>query len=212
MYLFSRRARLAPGNTRAAMTWATGITEKVNQITGLNVSLFALTFSPEVGTLSWSTFVPDLPTLEAATDKLLVDDAYISMLDAGAKFALGGADDVLLQIVAGEADPNRQIEYATVVQTTCVTGSVAKGMELGLEIAQRAEKTLGTPVLFGAGVTGNYGAVSWLSGYADAASLERSQQALAADAKFAEFIDKNTGGVYAEEPSANQQLIWRRIA
>jgi len=46
MYLFSRQAQLAPGNTRAAMTWATGITEKVNQITGLEVSLFSLTFSP----------------------------------------------------------------------------------------------------------------------------------------------------------------------
>jgi hypothetical protein len=193
------------------MTWATGITEKVNQITGLNVSLFALTFSPEVGTLSWSTFVPDLPTLEAANDKLLVDDAYVSMVDDGAKFALGGPDDVLLQIVSGEADPSRQIEYATVVSTTCATGSVVKGIEVGIEIAQRAEKALGTPVLFGTGVTGNYGAVSWLSGYADAASLERSQQALAADAKFAEFVDKGTRGVYAEEPTASQQVIWRRI-
>ncbi len=212
MYLFSRRARLAPGNTRAAMTWATSITEKVNQITGLNVSLFALTFSPEVGTLSWSTFVPDLPTLEAATDKLLVDDAYVSMVDAGAKFAQGGADDVLVQIVSGEVDPNRQVEYATVVQTTCATGSVTKGIELGIDIAQRAEKALGVPVLFGTGVTGNYGAVSWLSGYADAAALEKSQQALAADAKFAEFVDKSTRGVYAEDPSASQQVIWRRIA
>ena len=51
MYLFSRRARLAPGNTRAAMTWATGITEKANQITGLNIGLFASTFSPDVGAL-----------------------------------------------------------------------------------------------------------------------------------------------------------------
>jgi hypothetical protein len=84
-------------------------------------------------------------------------------------------------------------------------------MELGIEIAQRAEKALGVPVLFGTGVTGNYGAVSWLSGYADTASLERSQQALAADAKFVEFIDQNVPGVYAEEPSESQQLIWRRI-
>ncbi len=212
MYLFSRRARLAPGNTRAAMTWATGITEKVNQITGLNVGLFALTFSPEVGTLSWSTFVPDLPTLEAANDKLLVDDAYVSMLDAGAKFALGGADDTLLQVVHGEPDPNRQIDYATVVQTTCANGSVAKGVEIGIEIAKRAEKAMSTPTLFGTGVTGNYGSVGWITGHADANALERAQQALVADTKFVEFIDKNVPGVYADEPTASQQLIWRRIA
>jgi hypothetical protein len=212
MYLFSRRARLAPGNTRAAMTWATGITEKVNQITGLNVGLFALTFSPEVGTLSWSTFVPDLPTLEAATDKLLVDDAYVSMVDAGAKFALGGADDMLMQVVYGEPDPNRQIEYATVVQTTCANGSVGKGIELGIEIAKRVEKTLGSPGLFATGATGNYGTVGWLTGYENAQALERGQQALAGDAKFLEFIDKNVPGVYTDDPSESQQLIWRRIA
>jgi hypothetical protein len=212
MYLFSRRARLAPGNTREAMTWATAITEKVNQITGLNVGLYALTFSPEVGTLSWSTFVPDLPTLEAANDKLLVDDAYVSMVDAGAKFALGGADDTLLQIAYGEPDPTRQIEYATTVQAVCANGSVTRGIELGIEIAQRAEKIVGTPVLFATAATGSYGAVGWLSGYGDADALERSQQALAADAKFGEFIDKNVRGVYADEPSETRQLIYRRIA
>jgi hypothetical protein len=212
MYLFSRRARLAPGNTREAITWATSITEKVNQITGLNVGLYALTFSPGVGKLSWSTFVPDLPTLEAANDKLLVDDGYASMLDAGAKFALGGADDALLQIVYGEPDPSRQIEYVTTVQTVCASGNLTQGIELGIEIAQQAEKVLGTPVLFATGVTGNYGAVGWLSGYADVQEMERAQQALAADAKFAAFVDKGVRGVYVDEPTETQQLIYRRIA
>jgi hypothetical protein len=212
MYLFSRRARLAPGNTQAAMTWATEITQKVNQVTGLNVGLYALTFSPEVGTLSWSTFVPDLTTLEAANDKLLVDDAYVSMLDAGAKFALGGADDALLSIIHGAPDPARQIEYVTTVQTVCASGSLAKGIELAVEIAQRAEKTLGVPVLVATAATGNYGSVVWISGYANVAELERSQEALAADATFAEFVDKSVRGVYVDDPSMTQQLIYRHIA
>jgi hypothetical protein len=212
MYLFSRRARLAPGNTHAAMTWATEITEKVKQLTALNVGLYALTFSPEVGTLSWSTFVPDLATLEAANDKLLVDNAYVSMLDAGAKFALGGADDALLQIIHGAPDPARQIEYVTTVQTVCASGSLAKGIELAVEIAQRAEKALGVPVLVATGATGNYGSVGWISGYANVQDLERSQQALTADATFAEFVDKSVRGVYVDDPSMTQQLIYRHIA
>jgi hypothetical protein len=212
MYLFTRRARLAPGNTRDAMTWATSITEKVNQITGLNVGLFAQTFSPEVGLLSWSTFIPDLTTLESANDKLLVDDGYVSMVDAGAKFALGGADDALLQIVYGEPDPNRQIEYATTVQAVCASGSLTRGIELGVEIAQRAEKITGTPTLFATGATGTYGSVGWISGHADVGAMERAQQALAADTKFGEFIDKSVRGVYNEDPSETRQLIYRRIA
>src|SRR5207237_6162001 len=114
----------APGNTRAATAWATDVTEKATKISGLNVSLFAQTFSPETGTLVWSAFAPDLATLEAANDKLLVDEAYVSLVDQGAKFALGGADDSLLQVVHGEVDPNRQIEYVTTVQTVSANGSV----------------------------------------------------------------------------------------
>jgi hypothetical protein len=193
------------------MTWAAEITEKANQITGLNIGLFTPTFSPAVGTLSWSTFVPDLPTIEAANDKLLVDDAYVSMLDAGAEFTLGGADDVLLQIVHGAPDPDRQIEYVTTVQTVCASGSLTRGLELGVEIAKQAEESSGTPVLFATAMTGHYGAVSWLSGYADAQALEKSQRALGADAKFAEFVDKSVKGVYVDDPSLTQQRILRRI-
>ena len=42
---------------------------------------------------------------------------------------------------------------ATTVQTVCASGSLAKGVELGIEIAQRAEKSLGTPVLFATATT-----------------------------------------------------------
>jgi hypothetical protein len=155
--------------------------------------------------------VPDLPTIEAATEKLLVDDGYVSMLDAGAKFTLGGADDALLQIVHGAPDLDRHIEYVTTVQTVCASGSLTKGIELGVEIAQRAEKVLGTPVLFATATTGTYGAVSWLSAYADAQALEKSQQTLSADAKFAEFVDKSVKDVYVDDPSLTQQRILRRI-
>ncbi len=211
MYLFSRRGRVAPGNTRAAMAWATGITEKANQITGLNIGLYASTFSPEVGTLSWSTFVPDLPTIEVANDKLLLEDEYVTMLDAGAKLGLGNVDDLLLQIVHGAPDPGRRVEYATTVRTVCASGYLTKGIELGVEIAKRAEKTSGTPVLFATATTGHYGAVSWISGYNDVQALEKSQQALAADAKFAEFVDKSVKGVYVDNPALTQQRILRRI-
>jgi hypothetical protein len=211
MYLFSRRSRLAPGNTRDAMAWATGITEKVNQVSGLPVSLFTQVFSPEVGTLVWSTFVPDLATLEVATDKLNVDDGFVSMGDAGVKFSLGGADDALAQVVYGEPDPNRPVEYVTTVQSVCASGSVARGIELGVEIAQRVEKVLGIPGMFITGATGNYGTVGWITGYANVKELEAAQQKLAADTKFGEFVDKGVRGVYTEESFATNQLIYRRI-
>lgn len=211
MYLFSRQARLAPGNTHDAMVWAANITEKVKQITSLDVSLFTKMFSTEVGTLAWTAFVPDLATLETANDKLLADNGYVALVDAGAKFSTAGADDILAQIISDTPPTDRQVEYATVVSTTCTNGNVAKGMQLAIAIAERAQQSTGDPVMVSSAVTGNYGAVAWLSGYEDIQAMERSQQALNADAKFMEFIDKNVAGVYADEPAASQQTVWRRV-
>jgi hypothetical protein len=212
MYLFSRRLRFAPGNTRKSMEWALGQTETVNKITGLPVSLFMQVYSPEVGVIAWSTFVPDLATLEAAGDKLNADDGFASEVDAGSSLTLGGADDLLAQVIYGEPDPNRQVEYATVVQSTCATGNVGKGMEVGVELAQRAEQVMNTPTLFLANVTGNYGSVGWLSGHENVQALEASQQALASDADWAQFVDKKTAGVYSDDPNQTTQLIYRRLA
>jgi hypothetical protein len=212
MYLFSRRLRLAPGNTRKSMEWALAQTESVNKITGLPVSLFMQVYSPEVGSVAFSTFVPDLATLEAAGDKLNADDGFASAVDAGASLTVGGADDLLAQVLYGEPDPNRQVEYATAVQTTCATGKIGKGMEVGIELAQQAEKIMDTPVLFLANVTGSYGSVGWLSGHENVQALEATQQALASDSNWAQSVDKKTEGVYTDDPSQTTQLIYRRLA
>jgi hypothetical protein len=212
MYLFSRQIRFGPGNTRDQMEWALAQTEKVNQITGMQVSLYMQVYSPEVGAVGWSTFVPDLAALEAAGDKLNADDSFIAATDKGAAMTVGGATDSLAQVIYGEPDPTRQIEYVTIVRAVCATGNVAKGMEAGVELAQRAEKVMSTPTLFLADVTGIYGSVAWASGYENVQAMEAAQLALAGDEGWAKFVDKETKGVYAEEPSNTTQVIYRRLA
>ena len=133
------------------------------------------------------------------------------MADAGAKYISGGLDDGLLQIVHGDPDPNRTIEYVTAVQAVCATGNIGNGMAVGVEIAQQAETITGLPTLFGADVTGPYGGVAWLTGYENIAALETAQQALAADAGWVSLIDSKVAGAYVEEPSITQQLVYRRL-
>jgi hypothetical protein len=211
MYLFSRRARLAPGNTRASMTWVLDITEKAKQITGLEISPFTTVFSPEVGTVVWSMVAPDLAALEAANDKLVADDGYVVLIDEGARLVQSNVDDGLLQIVHGEVNPDRRVEYATSVQAVCATGNVARGMELGVEIAQRAEQATGIPTMFASSMTGPYGAIAWVTGFTDVHEMDRAQQALAADADFMRFIDDKAPGVYVEDFAITRQLTYRRI-
>jgi hypothetical protein len=212
MYLFSRQVRLAPGHSRAAMEWAHSQTERVNTITGLQVGLFMQVFSPQVGLIGWSTFVPDLTALESAADKLNVDDAMASATDSGAEYTTGGAHDRLAQVIYGSPDPDRQIEYVSVVHAVCASGNMMKGMELGSEIAARAEKITGTPGMFLADVTGTYGGVSWVSSHTDVHAMEAAQDALAGDQSFGKYIDKEVRGVYADDPSLTTQLIYRRLA
>lgn len=212
MYLFSRRARLAPGRTRDAMAWSTEITEMVNRISGLGVSLFSQVFSPELGTLVWSAFVPDLATLEAAQDKLLVDDAFIAATDAGAKMMAGGADDLLAQVVRGARDPARSYDYVSAVSTVCANGNIARGLAVGAELAERAEQITGSSTLFVAGTTGSYGSVGWLTAHDDIQGLEASQATLAADAEWLDFVDTEAGNAYVDDPSMTTSLIYRRIA
>ena len=212
MYLFSRRVRIGGGQTRAAMEWALGQTEKANRITGLPLSLYMQLYSPQVGVIGWSTFVPDLATLEAAGDKLNVDDDFVSATDKGAALLVDGADDSLAQVLYGAPDPNRQIEYVTTVQAVCATGNLARGLELGVELAQRVENITGTPSLFLADVTGLYGGVGWASGYGNIQEMEAAQQKLAADPSWAKYVDKEVKGTYTDDPSLTTQRIYRRLA
>jgi hypothetical protein len=212
MYLFSRQGRLSGARFRDSVAWATEAAQRVSQTTGLEVGLWSRMFSPGVGTLVWATFVPDLATMEAANDKLMVDDGINSLFEKGNDFIIPGTmDDALATVISGTPDPNRAVEYVATVEATIHTGKGADGIELGVEIAQRAERVMGLPSMFVANQTGNYGSVAWITGFADVAELERAQTALNSDESFVEFIDKKAKGVYNDTPGAATQLIYRRI-
>jgi hypothetical protein len=211
MYVFNRSGRII-ANEREALPWAIGIGEKVGQITGLQVSLYSQVFSAEVGTLVWATVVPDLSTLEAAFDKILPDDGYHEMAQAGLKYLEPGSlHDRLEQVVhPAELDTNRQHEYVSLVRSTINGGQMARGMGAGIEIAQRVEQITGVQAVFMAQATGNYGEVSWAVTFADIAELERAFEAINTDQSFVGLID-SLGGVYTDTPGATTQVIMRRL-
>jgi hypothetical protein len=134
------------------------------------------------------------------------------MTDEAAELTIGGPEDSLFQIVHGDVDPNRSIEYASVVEAVCANGKVSRGMEVGVEIAQRVERITGTPTWFVASTTGAYGGVGWISGHANIHEVDTAQTALASDSSFGEFVDREAGSVYAAEPALTRQLLYRRLA
>jgi hypothetical protein len=212
MYLFTRRGRLTAGRNRDAITWAVEVTAHVNTVSDAPTTLWSSVLGPEVGTLAWSTFAPDLRTIETTMDRLQADDAFAELVDRGAQFMQGGADDGLAQILHGEPDLNRTVTYVTIVQAVCANRNLARGLGVGVEIAQMAEKITGTPTMFVTGATGAYGGVAWISGFEDIRELEAEQQALAADAGWLDFLDREAGTAYQQDPQLTTSRIYRRLA
>jgi hypothetical protein len=211
MYLFSRNVRLGAGNPEKQLAWALRMTEKVNQISETPIDLWSSVFSPNAQTMVWTATVDDLLTLETVENKLISDSGYVSLVEEGAAHASGDpVDDGLLQFVfADPAAAEVDATYATTVQATLAPGGSARGMELGVETAQRAGKISGCPTSFCASLTGTYGAVEWVSVYRSIEELQRGQEAIGADAEFAQMVDKELSKVYL--PGA-LQLAWRKIA
>ena len=212
MYLFSRNIRLGAGNPEKQLAWALKMTEKVNQISEVPVNLWTTVFSPDAGRLVWTAIFEDLVALEGTFDKLVGDSGYSALVEDGAAHASGDpVDDSLLQFI--HTDPKAaelDAQYALAVQATLAPGGMVKGIEMGVETAQLASKITGCPTSFVMGVTGAYGAVEWLTVYASIADLQRSGEAIAADASFNQKVDKELSKVYL--PGVTTQRAFRKIA
>lgn len=209
-YLFTRRARLAPGNYMDAVAWSTKITEKVNEISEVPVSLWSTVFSPKLGSLSWTTVVDDLSQLETLDAKLLADGGYVALVEEGARFTSDdGIDDAVVQLVHADPDAGASAQYANVVQAVITPGSFVRAVEVGVQIAQEAKKITGRPTSFGASLTGTYGEVGWIVLYDSVDQLQASAEALNSNVEFARLLDKEASKAYLA--GASSQTAWRRV-
>lgn len=209
MYLFGRSTTLSSND---GLAWAVGITENARRASGLDVELWGQVWSPEFGRVTWTAFAPDLETLAAAGDAMNADAAMNAESARGNEFTVGGLDDALYNVIHGDLDPGApQAEYVSATSTVCANGKQLEGMTRAVEIAQHAEKITGVPTICIANVTGVYGGVGWISGFPNAAALEASQQAIAADPQFTRLVD-DVASAYSPDATATNALIHRRFA
>jgi hypothetical protein len=212
MYLFTRRARIGTEKLAEAMQWAVTITEKVNQVSVTPVSLYTAIFSPEVGSLSWSTIVENLSELEATEAKLMADSGYLDLVSQGTKYqAPGGTlDDTLASFVLADRSESGSPAYATVARATLAPGAFASGIETGVEIAQKAKAIGGLPVSFLSGATGTYGGVGWITSADSLDELQAALEKVNGNADFIKLLD--TKGSKAYLAGSAIQVVLRKIA
>jgi hypothetical protein len=213
MYLFTRRARILAGGYGEASAWAVHVTEKARQVTGLDITLWTGVLGPGVGSLAWSTAVPDLSSLETATDKLLVDAGYLDLLDQGRAYVPEGADDQIAQILHPSdeilAAATGEVTYANVVESACTAGNLGRGLEVGVRIAEKATELAGHLTMFLVGSTGRFGGVAWITGYPDIAAMESAEQRIFSDPEFIALVDEGAGAAY--DAAGTTQLVYRKL-
>lgn len=201
---------MARGNGSAGIEWAGEICGVVKGVTGHDVQLWAAVYSPGFGTVSWTAWVEDLAQLEAIGDKLQADAGYAALVDRGTAYTDGSLDDSVLLPLHGAPSPTEDLQYVVGVQAVVAGGNAERAVTAGIGLAQRAEQITGRPTMFVQAATGPYGSVGWLTGHPNIGSVQAAQEALGADPDWIKLVD-STDGCFVEDPSATQQLIWRRV-
>lgn len=216
MYVFTRTAHLTPGDPTEGITWASEVCHKVRDLTNHPLQLWSSMYSPDVGTLVWSAWFEDLPMLERVSDKLQTDGGYQQMLQSAKELFQGSVDDALMEPLHGAPGreqamhPDRSTQYATTVRAVAAAGSIERSITKGIEIAQHVERTTGHATTFMRGLSGSYGAVSWVTGFESIGALQVADSALAADAGWMRLLDDATTS-YVDAPMISQQQIFRRL-
>ncbi len=206
MYLYSTAVRPGPANPVKVMEWAVTMTQKLNQISSVPSSLWTSVMSPNLGSLAWTSVVSDLSVIEDTEAKLAADPGYMALVDqAIGLMSSDPADQMLMQLVHGDRDAaGIDAHYASTVRATLAPGSMTAGIELGVDLAQRSKKITGRPTSFAVGVTGEYGAVMWVSLAETIQQLQAANEALSADTEFSKAVDKEASKAYL--PGATQTI------
>jgi hypothetical protein len=211
MYLYSTSVRSGVANPAHVMEWAIRMTEKINQIGEVPSALWTAAMSPAMGTLAWTAVVSDLAIIEETEAKLGTDPGYLALVEeAMPLLSADAADQRLMQLV--HSDPNvarGDVRYASTVRATLSPGSARRGIDLGVEIAQKAKQITGRPTSFAVSVTGAYGDVMWVSLAETIQQLQAADEALNADEEFSKRLDEEAATAYL--PGATQ-TISRKVA
>ena len=208
MYLFSRQARLLGAD---GATWAAEIAGAAGAACGNPVQVWTPMLSPGFGTANWTSWWPDLASLEKGMAAIGADARYVELAAEGRQHLEGAVDDALFQPIHGAPDPDAGNGWVSSVSAVCAAGNLARAMTAGVEIAQRAEAATGRSTMFVRALTGPYGGVGWLTGYEDLAGFEAGSQAMAADEGWLSLLD-STQGCFVEDPVATQAVLWQHVA
>jgi hypothetical protein len=211
MYQWARSARLVVGHPRDSLDWAVRITEKVNQISSVRSTLWTSFASPDTGRCAWSMMVENPAELEEINSKLSVDNGFLTLAAESANYVADGSmqDALSTVLYASKGATGGDFHWVQVNTATVTPGNVARGMELGVQFAQKANQITKRETIFEAGVTGAFGSVTWILLADSFGQLQEAEAKLNADTSFVDMIDKEASKTY--QPIGATVSCYRRL-
>jgi hypothetical protein len=195
MYLFTRRVVVSPSHIRAGMAHAIKISEYVNQNTDLEVSLYQVLQGEPVGTLTFAYRTESFAASLDSVDELVNSDAYLALIEDGANFFVGNAEDQLATFVHIAGEISGPPAAAAAVTASIDVPQIAKATAWSLELADYTSNATGVPVALMSSNYGQYGTVTWISYGQSVAQLEQSQEKLNSDPGFLRRL-ADSGGLF----------------
>jgi hypothetical protein len=211
MFLSSRQTHLAPGTSAAGVEWAAELAATATSIIGQAIQVWSSVHSPRAGTIAWTSWYPDLTSLEMTSDKLRADPGYVELATEGARYIDAPVDDAIVRPLYGAVDPDRVLAYASSVSCVVASGQFERATAAGVALSRRSEEITGLSSMFLQLLTGPYGSVGWVTGYESISEYQAAQDALHADRSFVTLLD-TTAGCFLDEPTATPSVLYRRVA
>lgn len=199
------------GPPAEVVPWAQEITERVNEKTEFDASLWQGLFGGALGTLAWSSMVPNLTALEAGMDTLAGDAAFLDLQSRAQDWVPTPGEDRLLRMVhsaGGEYDRPGVGAYAEGTVAVPAEGKLTDAGAFGVEISDLHAQLTHASVLFCTNEYGPFGQMVWLALYDSAAAVDDAAELIAKDEDYTGKLD-SAGDLFVN--GLAQRTLARRI-
>lgn len=189
MYIFTRTATIDMGRTAEAFGGATELSRKVTELTALPVTTWYQQFAPTGPAVVWTARMEHLDEMDRAFETLMTSDDYKDAVAELDEFFTAPLVDNIIEIVAG-SPPATALPIVSAVWATATNGHLRAAMHWGADLAERLERSMDVPTIFGRGLYGDYGTMVWASYFDDVVALEGTQAKLAGDEMLQAVMDE----------------------
>ena len=206
MLLFSREG-VYVGHIGELMPKVQSVVDRVNELVEDPLSVWASVAGMPAGTLTFTGFMENHEKLGENNAKVLADNEWWDRVGSLREHSVGETTDEIREIIHGTPSPENSVAWGVTAQIA--PGQIANAMGWAIEIAEKVGSLAGSETVVLRDLYGPWGQMTWITGFADMASVDAAQAAMAADPGYITMLDQ--GGDLFIPGTASQRLATKLI-